>query len=482
MTAPLGRLTPLSHASSTSSRLERGSHGVLSHPVEHYYRCDPHVLRELLSHERPTDPTARRVRDILVSLIGGNPYTGRPRKGVIGVPPDAWARAIRLRTAGTPRSALELVQTTGPAPVSSVQIDASQGWNPFMTMWRGSTALLAGDLPEAEAHLDRARMWRVPREVSALQREACSWSVLLQAFFGDPSDALTEIQVLDDLPRTESWVESDVAAARYLAGEALRESPRFDRGSAEPIARWSLRETWPFLFWLQSRSAVRRGAATELDIVIDSTARAGWPGAESRQGIAGSALPLVGALSAALRGDAKKAREQLSRADSRSDFTTWVSAGLLLDIGDQDAASEAAARLLDRSCSLRRIRITANAVLAAVALERRDASAAEEHLGELRLLARPLSSTEITRLPAAVRAALEEHRDKGAPAEIGPRFTRADRELLQMLESGLSRGQIAANLYISINTVKTRLRLLYRKLNVGNAADAVVAAHRRGLL
>jgi LuxR family transcriptional regulator, maltose regulon positive regulatory protein len=48
--------------------------------------------------------------------------------------------------------------------------------------------------------------------------------------------------------------------------------------------------------------------------------------------------------------------------------------------------------------------------------------------------------------------------------------------------AGLSRREIGAKLYISLNTVKTHIRELYRKLGASSRADAVVQAEALGLL
>ena len=58
----------------------------------------------------------------------------------------------------------------------------------------------------------------------------------------------------------------------------------------------------------------------------------------------------------------------------------------------------------------------------------------------------------------------------------------AELAVLQCLASGLSRREIGAQLYISLNTVKTHTRELYRKLGATSRADAVARAEALGLL
>ncbi|MFB7501681.1 helix-turn-helix transcriptional regulator [Streptomyces sp. NPDC056161] len=62
--------------------------------------------------------------------------------------------------------------------------------------------------------------------------------------------------------------------------------------------------------------------------------------------------------------------------------------------------------------------------------------------------------------------------------ELSPR----ERDVLGRLAQLMSTEEIAADLYVSINTVKTHLKSAYRKLSVNRRADAVRRARERGLL
>jgi LuxR family transcriptional regulator, maltose regulon positive regulatory protein len=57
-----------------------------------------------------------------------------------------------------------------------------------------------------------------------------------------------------------------------------------------------------------------------------------------------------------------------------------------------------------------------------------------------------------------------------------------ERELLPLLAGTLSQREIGAVLHLSLNTVKTHSRVLYRKLGASSRADAVQLARRSGLL
>lgn len=64
----------------------------------------------------------------------------------------------------------------------------------------------------------------------------------------------------------------------------------------------------------------------------------------------------------------------------------------------------------------------------------------------------------------------------------GPTLSNREREILGLLADGLGNKQIAAQLGISTNTVKTHLELLFEKLRVSSRAEAVATGVRRGLL
>ena len=61
-----------------------------------------------------------------------------------------------------------------------------------------------------------------------------------------------------------------------------------------------------------------------------------------------------------------------------------------------------------------------------------------------------------------------------SPAQ--PQFTLREKQLLELLPTGMSKRRMAKELNISYDTVKTGMRVLYRKLRVGNRSQAAVWA------
>jgi len=63
-----------------------------------------------------------------------------------------------------------------------------------------------------------------------------------------------------------------------------------------------------------------------------------------------------------------------------------------------------------------------------------------------------------------------------------PELTKRENDILSLLATDLSAGEIASALFISPNTLKTMTRRVYRKLNVSSRQAAVDYAHRVGFI
>jgi two-component system response regulator DesR len=65
--------------------------------------------------------------------------------------------------------------------------------------------------------------------------------------------------------------------------------------------------------------------------------------------------------------------------------------------------------------------------------------------------------------------------------ELPAGLSAREREVLELIATGATNGEIAAQLFLSPHTVKEHTSALYRKLGVGNRAEAVQRAQRLGL-
>lgn len=55
-------------------------------------------------------------------------------------------------------------------------------------------------------------------------------------------------------------------------------------------------------------------------------------------------------------------------------------------------------------------------------------------------------------------------------------------EVLELLNTGMTPAEIAAELYLSLHTVRDRIKTMHRKLGVASQVEAIATATRRGLL
>jgi LuxR family transcriptional regulator, maltose regulon positive regulatory protein len=73
-------------------------------------------------------------------------------------------------------------------------------------------------------------------------------------------------------------------------------------------------------------------------------------------------------------------------------------------------------------------------------------------------------------------------KDKSKPKYEGTELSMRELNTLKLLETSQTNQELADNLFVSLNTVKTHLKSIYAKLNVGNRAGAIKKARDLGLL
>ncbi len=80
---------------------------------------------------------------------------------------------------------------------------------------------------------------------------------------------------------------------------------------------------------------------------------------------------------------------------------------------------------------------------------------------------------------AAVQDLLRGERHAG---ELGEPLTGRERDVLRLLQGPLSLGEIARELHLSFNTVKTHTQAVYRKLGAHSRPEAVAIGRRTGVI
>ncbi len=91
-----------------------------------------------------------------------------------------------------------------------------------------------------------------------------------------------------------------------------------------------------------------------------------------------------------------------------------------------------------------------------------------------------IAQTVLTAAQRSKGVAVRSPRNQGDT--VAEELTAKEHEVLRLLATRLSRREIGQRLYVSLNTVKTHQRALYRKLGVENRAAAVTRARELGLL
>lgn len=91
-------------------------------------------------------------------------------------------------------------------------------------------------------------------------------------------------------------------------------------------------------------------------------------------------------------------------------------------------------------------------------------------------------AVDVGALPARITAMRETfrlHRTDAGPREA---LSRRELEVLALLPTPLSAAEIASELFVSVNTVRSHVKSIHRKLDVTSRADAVAAARHAGLV
>jgi DNA-binding NarL/FixJ family response regulator len=109
---------------------------------------------------------------------------------------------------------------------------------------------------------------------------------------------------------------------------------------------------------------------------------------------------------------------------------------------------------------------------------------ANELLSQLRMIAgdgAPLTAAVARTLLSLVRQSRPSTSTETSEAPTRLDLTTREQEVLQCLVRGLSYKQVADHLEISVETVRTHIRAIYKKLHVHSAAEAVARALREKL-
>lgn len=448
-------------------------------------------------------------------LDGGLAHLDRARHGLVeydGTGEEAAARlswalleALAARLAGAPDRVEDAARAADRLwdAVPGELLDRHPEITALLLDHLGSTRLWAGHFEEARAALSRVADL-APGAATALPRE----------------DSLGRLALIDCL---NGWL----GRAERTAREALVETERFGLSlpAGSGVERLVLAAVAVDRDELGQAQALLDTSAEAHPAMRDPVLEAGRALTTARlhlaRGDTGAALKAVepevpaDVVSPWVRGETALVAAAAHLAGGRAE----TAAGLLSEVPDEQVAcavgaarvqlaagrAEAAVRLLDRVCPEGRagpaVTVRAALVRAQAADEAGDTAAAR------RLVTRALAQARRERLrrpfveagpwirpylgaapphrPPTGRPAPgtgPSPRRPASPPPVVEELSGRERDVLRLLALTMSTEEIAADLYVSVNTVKTHLKSVYRKLSVNRRNEAVRRARELGLL
>lgn len=402
----------------------------------------------------------------------------------------AMVSALEARLRGFPATAATIMDDVFPEDVVQSLFDQRGALAALTRLHRGFTNMLAGRLPEARAGLAAATVTPPPRALTMLLRDAYAKSAVLCALFGSHSEARRHLDIAASLPRSVSWAEPAVTAHLDIAEALLAPDDHLDAEIAriERLPAFVVGETWPYWLLAVFTLYVRARRAAEGVIRVELLS-AGTPAATAGDGLASSALPLIRATAAMIAGDGAAVREALAQADPEVTPVKLLSAATAVPRDGAEGVTATLVGLRAETEGFEQLDALRVLILAWATLHAGDEARAESLLRDLMSRRGPYASPLLL-----VPVELEEFaRDRiegwSAPRSVLTQrlsephtLSKRERAVLGLLASDRTRDQIAEELFVSVNTIKSQLSSIFRKLGVNNRLDAVLEAERRSLI
>lgn len=513
---------------STPSRIALGDHDALAHfveQVEHYLRGDnlsdaaklleadmaaawygfepartAEILQQISTQMDSSTPILNGLARVLTATSAGQ-FDDQEYLASVNSADEhemfmlSTFRMVDLRLHGRSVEALEQVENLEEyLGKMRLLLDPQDGAELHTVMQIGMCAMLAGDFTRALMSFTHAQMLSLIPRYTFLTRDALVKSAVIHACFGNSTTARSLLQRADKIPRTSSWVEAHIDAHRDFA--AILTSLTSHEEALDQLEALSLHdigEMWPFYIIAVHRLLEASGYHDELDHRLEMFDAMPFP-AVDQEGFSGSIIPLKRAMLAMKTGREANAQAFLSRADPKLAYTRLIETAGHIYAGRTQQALNQAARLKNETRGFRLLEIRRLSLLAAAQYQSEAIQKCVETLTIAAGLPRGLSASEIELFSPETRELANQRvanwpQDTGGPSAFltglpkpGHTLTEREVEIIGQLAQGYRRTDIAKNLYISLNTLKTQLRSIYRKLEVSAASDAVVGAQRRGII
>ncbi|WGY01556.1 LuxR C-terminal-related transcriptional regulator [Nocardioides sp. QY071] len=411
---------------------------------------------------------------------------------------------VTRRRLGRFEEAMEIVRAAAPLAEASVYPWYGDRGRilPYWHLQAGITAQVAGDLTAARTSFLTAWTHRERDPYGFVARGTAGKLALVEALRGAYA---ASVGWLDEAARAgrrpdlwvDGFVESNLTAVRALhAIDGLdREAEQHVRAMPHPSQRG---EQWVVHLWIQVRHALTRGDTAYARHVVEDS-MAAQRTALTRAGLAAAVVPLLWSDVHLATGQANRALAALSGVPDLAGTGRVLRARTLLLTGEHEAALAAAGTVVQDSAASRRSVTEALLVIAAarhatgdrpgaVEAAQRGVARAQEQNAPRALATVPRTTLDdlVTEVPGL--ADLLDVLDRRGITDIYPKsvdlvsVTRRERDLLEDLASGLSLPEIAKANFVSVNTVKTHLASLRRKLDARSRDAVVLRARLLGLL
>lgn len=497
-TVPLDVATLVRRAAEKDDR-RRVAQLVARYPLETWFGLPPSELQLILEMARVDVLRQNPGWGVLLSRFMSPPVAGDGGKTGLDSVEGEWddvaryVEASQHRLEGDPVAAYQALREIVPAqPAVSQLIDPTRGLRPFIAQQTGLVAMLCGHFQEALAQFERSLAYPLPASLGFLRRDAQLRIALIHVLYGDRAEAATRLELAQQVPRTGSWAEGVLDSDERLVTILLSANDDPDVAMTElvriPISQ--MQELWPFHVIAAEHLGMLTGRIDEMYQRAVQFRDLGLTGARGT-GLPGSVIPTTLANHAVLTGAGSQAKHLLATASRQFWETTTATAGVSLFGGSAGPAIRLLRGARDQTRGLRQADDFRQMVLAVAHVVAGSPEEGRAILADLGPDVDPLTRTMLhlyaPNFAASVVEQLPEWAVPPRPSAIRATsrkrsLTAREHEVLACLADGVTRGEMAKSMFVTVNTVKTHLRSLYRKLGVDTREDALREAHRRALI
>lgn len=401
---------------------------------------------------------------------------------------------LDLRMRGHVKEALTLFRVLqGDLQTIHPFADRRNGWPLFLSLQQGVTAMLAGDFQSALNRFSETLARPVSPGLDIIHRNALVRSALIEAAFGNPEAARLFLTRARGIQRTSSWAEHTIDASASVAEALLERDPQQAGRMLAVIDLAELGGMWPFYVYADYLVHDLVHAHARIATRLENISSFPFPRVEG-EGFPGSVIALAQASHCLYSGEVGKAKEHVAIADPDFVLTKLVSAMVELGAGDPNVTTTLAKEIRKDTVELRRAELWRISLGAQGYLAKGKPEEATNVLRELEHLFQPLRNREVNYFTQEIHTLAtstfawwpESSLDDSAFFERLPGreqlLTEREKTVLELLALGHERTRMAETLHISLNTLKTQLRSIYRKLGASSRTDALQKAAQRGLL